>query len=192
MKVEREKAILEALRYAFEVKLPRHKSVKSRVKIWEKLKKYLFWDDPEAHLDRLEDLNTIQKALQNFFVEYFFPALNGWDSKELPEPNFKRWFFCKDGHFRYVEKYNPEKVVSFIDKETDFRYSEVFYSRSDEAVQRVIRLLAMPPALPLTKFFRCDLDDCKRWAINNRKKRKHWFCSKRCYDVYKKREVRSK
>jgi hypothetical protein len=222
MMLNREKVILETLRYAFEVKLPRLSSNKSRIKVWERLKKYLWWDDSEAHLKNLDELNEIQEALRNFFDESFMPILEiyfsspwkgtpddeldriaqnilsegkaedyeialskaikanprlgkiwakgAWLSKELPAPNPKRFFYCDGEVFRCAEEYE---------------------SISSGAIQRVIRLFAMSPPLPISKFYKCEFEDCNRWAINNRKSRKHWFCSKRCYDRGEKREKRN-
>lgn len=87
-----------------------------------------------------------------------------------PETEFQRVFYC-DGEF--------------------ICYKEDYRSLKDHAIEQVIKLYAMSPPLPVSKFYQCQLDECNKWTINNRKSRKHWFCSKRCYDLWKKREERS-
>ncbi len=95
-----------------------------------------------------------------------------WLSESLPWPKAERRFHCDGETFRYSEPSGPEG-----------------YPLKDNVIQRVISLLAMPPGIPLSKFYKCE--ECQKWSINTRKSRKHWFCSKKCYDRAKKREERN-
>jgi hypothetical protein len=227
MKWNREKAILEMLRFAYETRLDGLRKP-GRIETWEKVKRHLFWDSPVT-LGHLEDLDALQGTLRGFFQNYFVEILNiyyespwmgspgnaeipniYYDSPWMGSPGnevdrlakemlstgkvkscqgaikrvarsdprlweiynigeWRRWLPPKVSRKRSV--YCNGQTLSFVEEPLPL---------NEQAVEQAIKLFALAPPVPISKFFRCT--ECGKWTINTRKTRKHWVCSKRCSD----------
>jgi len=168
-KIKREDRILEALNFSGKTSL-QNLSVGERAKIWDRLKKRLFWDDPGIILGGLKNLEKIQGELDFLIGAYFIPIQDPDDPrakipKVLPEIEIRRVLDSSNGVFRYIE---------------------LFESIQEHAIYQIVKLISMPPALPLNSFYQCKI--CRSWTY---KKSKFNTCSKKCYDLAYRRSERS-
>lgn len=218
MKRDRDKALVEVLKFAYETNLGRLRD-SGRIKTWNRLESYLFWDMTITTLPPHEPLERIQEVLRGFLDEYFMSILNLYQSsqwrgtpsnevdmlaqvllsekkvktykgalKRVKKDNPQLWEIYNAGEWR---KYFPEprskRRFVYVNGEA-LLYREEGSSLKELVVEQVIKLFAMKP-LSLSRLYRCQ--ECQKWSINTRKSRKHWFCSKRCYDRSAKRAERS-
>lgn len=79
MKGSRDRALEHVLNFV-EEDLSQHKSKAAKIKRWDELKKFLFWDDPKIILPKLQDLEGIQKVLREFLDYNLIRILNAYQS----------------------------------------------------------------------------------------------------------------
>jgi hypothetical protein len=216
MKWNRDKALLETLRFADKTGLDRL-GKSERIKVWKRIKRHLFWDSPVAL--GLEDLDSLQRTLRDFFNSYFMEILNIWQEspwkgspgnevdrlahellsqgklktikgalKRVAKTHPRLWEIYNIGEWiKELPQSGPRKRSVYCDGDT-LRIFEEPLIANKQAIEQVIKLFAMDPPIPLSRLFICA--ECGDWSINTRKTRKHWVCSKWCYDKRYVRENR--
>jgi len=218
-KWNRDKAIVEILRFTYNTDLSRMREA-GKLKAMEKLKFHLFQFD--IPFPSFESLTDIQTSLKQFFDSYFKPLIDAYHSSDFKwqySPGNSVHLLAEDllstgkvktydaalkriskKYPRLFEIYVKGQWKKVLPKFQSDRYficdGEFFSITSDDdmsiqdfAVYMFMQILSQQ-IIPISAFYQCK--ECHLWNLNTRKSRKHWFCSKKCYDRFMKREERKK